>query len=82
MKFSVNSRAGLLLKCLDSAASCIFTEKHSSCSLHSFIKKNEGLGERDGTHTHTHKRETISLFGHTLISFVRFLRHSLKRFVG
>jgi len=64
MKFSVNSRAGLLLKCLDSAASCIFTEKHSSCSLHCFIKKNEGLGERDGTHTHTQEGNNISLWPH------------------
>lgn len=68
MKFSVNSRAGLLLNCLNSVASCIFTEKHFLCSLHSFIKKSEAsfqmlcfgremTHKETQTHTHTRKRE-------------------------
>lgn len=83
IKFPVNSRAGLLLNCLDSVASCIFTEKHSSCSLHSFIKKSEVSfqmlcfgRERDGTYTQD--GNNLSLWPHADIICYDFTVQFLK----
>lgn len=89
IKFSVNTRAGLLSNCLDSAASCIFTEKRSLCSRTPFLLKRIerlsrcccALGER----CHNRKRKRSLSFAlsrpHADIICYDFMT-GLKGFVG